>query len=281
MMSENKEKRMISDTGYEVRQSFHIGGKEILLAENQKVADGQFYLVCNYVDRGFIGEYSQAVTDDDYLGAVQEFTGRVGKEAAAVQAEFDARGLPGQLFTATDCYPHNYTEGIEGKVVAIKAAVFSPEYRRGDCQLVYAVRGNGAPANPRGNAVYCYHLNTGEHTRFERYEVLGVVKELPDWAQTCLARVKGEIDKPVEAKEFAGNYEIKERIEVGQKVFALGHCERAVNPYGTWQGHKNSKGDFDWGHYFDSYEEAKTDLHDRAAKEQERLDRPKRNGKGR
>ena len=61
-MSETEEKRMISDTGYEVRQAFRINGKEMLLAENQSAKDGQFYLVCSYKEYGIIGEYSQAET---------------------------------------------------------------------------------------------------------------------------------------------------------------------------------------------------------------------------
>ena len=279
-MDENKEKRMIGDTGYEVRQALKIGGNEILLAENLNAEDGQFYLVCNYSENGVICEYKLGMTSDDYLEIMSEFTERVKAEVDKIQTARDALNLPADLFTTADCYPRNYEESIEGQVVAIKSAVFSPEYRRGDMQLVYAVNGNGAAANPRGNAVYCYHLNDGSHTRFERYEVMGVVKEIPAWAQASLARLKAEIDKPAETKEFAGNYEITDRIEVGQKVFALGYCEKAAQPYGTWQGYKNSRGNFDWGHYFDTRERAKTDLHDRAAKEQERIDRPKRREEG-
>ena len=29
--------------------------------------------------------------------------------------------------------------------------------------------------------------------RFERYQVLGIVKELPDWAKDCLTAVKEQI----------------------------------------------------------------------------------------
>jgi len=36
--------------------------------------------------------------------------------------------------------------------------------------------GNGSKANPIGRAVYCYHLNDGKHTRFERSDVQGEVR---------------------------------------------------------------------------------------------------------
>jgi len=279
-MDDNNEKRMISDTGYEVRQAFCIGGKELLLAENQDAENGQFYLVCTYIDHGIIGEYKQAMTSDDYLEVVRNFSERISKETAEIEAERGAQNLPVDLFTAEDCYPHSYSESIEGKVVAIRPSVLSPEYRRGDMQLVLVSRGNGAGADPMGSAVYCYHLNSGVHTRFERNEVLGIVKELPDWANESLARLQGELDKPLEEKQYAGNYEIIERIEAGQKVFALGYSEKAVLPYGTWQGSKHCEG-FDWGHYFDSHEAAKDDLHDRAAAEQERAARTQRSSEAR
>jgi hypothetical protein len=177
-MKMNKEKRMISDTGYDVRQAFRINGKEILLAENLKAEENLFYLVCQYVETGIFGEYSSAVAGDDYLEALRVFTERINKEIGEIQIERDTLNLPANLFTAKDCYPHKYEEIIDGKVVVIKPEVFAPEYRRGDYQLVLVDGGDGTIANPRGNAVYCWHLNSGKHTRFERYDVLGVVKEL-------------------------------------------------------------------------------------------------------
>lgn len=280
-LAARQDKRMISDTGYEVKKTFPINGKEILLAENAKAGDGMVYLVCNYREQGIFAEYYTAIKCDDYLEAVQDFTGRINSEAEAVRAEKDALNLPADLFTADHCYPHDYSENISGQVVAIKAEVFSHEYRRGDNQLVYVTGGFGANANARGNAVYCTHLNNGEHTRFERYQVLGVVKPeaLPDWAKESLARIQDDKEKPAEEKEHAGNYEITERIEVGKKVLALGYSEKAPEPYGTWEGWKERKNSFNYGHYFSNYENAKADLQERAAYEQKLQTRHKRSDK--
>ncbi len=280
-MEENG-KRMVADTGYEVKQAMRIGGKEILLAENLNAEDGQFYLVATCRERGFLMEYSNPVTDDNYLDAVQDFVGRIVSEVEAIRAELTALNLPAAIFTKEHCHPHDYGVDIVGKVVAIKAEILSPEYRRGDVQLVYVTGGNGARGGARGNAVYCNHLNNGEHTRFDRRDVLGVVRSesLPQWAKENLARLQGEKEKPAAEKEFAGRYEISERMEVGQKVFALGHCAGAVQPYGTWQSHKTRKGDFDIGHYFSDYDTAKEDLRERAANEQQRIERPKRREDG-
>jgi hypothetical protein len=273
---------MISDTGYEVKQAFRINGKEILLAENQNAKDDQYYLVCNYTNNGIIAEYSIGVSSDDYLEVAQEFTERVSKEAAVVQAEINIRGLPKKLFTAKECYPNDYDASIENEVVVIKSEVFSPEYRRGEYQLIWAVSGNGAKANPSGHAIYCYQLNDGTHTRFERFDVLGVIRPecLPDWAAERLATIQEGKSIPDAESETIANYAILQRITVGKKVFVFGANLKAVQPYATWQGRTDRQG-YDTGHYFSDRAKALTDLHERAAKEQTYLDRPKRNDRSR
>lgn len=109
--------------------------------------------------------------------------------------------------------------------------------------------------------------------------MLGVVRPeaMPDWAKESLARLQGEKEKPLPEKQYAGKYEIIEQIGVGQKVFVLGRNPNAVEPYGTWQGYKNSSRGFDLGHYFSTRENAKADLHVRAGQEQKHLDCRKRN----
>ena len=191
-MNQDMKKRMISDTGYEVKQAFRINGKEILLAENPRADDGQFYLVCDYTEKGIIAEYAQAQVSDSYVEIVQVFSDRIAKEAMTIQVELDSLGLPSERITADECHPHSYDQSIVGQVVAIKESVLSPEYRRGDVQLVFVTGGNGSQANARGSAVFCYHLNNGEDTRFERRDVLGVVKELPDWAKARLAAIQAD-----------------------------------------------------------------------------------------
>jgi len=273
----DNEKRMVGGTGFEVKLAFPVNGKEIIIAENMRAEDGLFYRIYQYEDHGVLSEYSRGKGSDDYLEILREFTARIDKEVSAIRSERDALNLPCELFLSNRCYPHSYSESLEGKVVAIKAEVFSPEYRCGDNQLVYVTGGHGAQADSRGSAVFCYHLNNGRHTRFERQDVLGVVKELPEWAKESLARIQGDMDKPTGRKDYAGSYLITERIEAGQKVFVLGYNEKAVAPYGTWQGYADRRGNFNHGHYYSSYEEAKTDLGERAANEQERLSSKQRN----
>ena len=278
-MSDSNERRMIGDTGYEVKHSMYINGKDILIAENMDDSNGLHYLVCQYRENGIIGEYSLGEASGDYLEILREFVTRINTEISAIQSERDTLNLPGDLFTAAHCYEHDYRESIDNKVVVIKATVFSPPYRRGDNQLVLVAGGNGATANARGSAVYCYHLNDGKHTRFERYDVQGVMRpeHIPEWANHNLNRIRIENNKPSDKSEYAGKYEIIRRIVVGNYVFAMGHNPNAAMPYGTWISLKNNSCGFDSGNYFQTYSKAKDDLHARAGREQQQLDIPKRN----
>jgi hypothetical protein len=192
-MSKNNEKRMIGDTGYFVIESAWAGNQEFVLAENRKFAANQRYMVCTYTSNGIIGQYAEGVTTGDLAEARQEMNDRAAKETERITAELDSRGLPSELFTAEHCVPHDYKQNLNGTVVAIRADVLSPEYRRGSEQLVYVTGGFGASPNARGTAVFCRGLSDGEQTRFNRNDVLGIVKELPDWAKDRLTTVKAQI----------------------------------------------------------------------------------------
>ena len=106
--------------------------------------------------------------------------------------------MPPDIFTAEHCYPNDYGQSIDGKIVAIRSEVLRPEYRRGNVQLVLVSGGNGARGNPNGRAVYCYHLNNGEHTRFEWHDIQGEVRPefLPAWAKEKAAEIQAEKAAP-------------------------------------------------------------------------------------
>lgn len=178
-------RRMVSDTGYEVKQSFRVGTQEIIFAENKNAADGMCYFVGNYTENELLGQYANCIASDDYLEAVLDFSDRVSGQVEATKAEIAKIGLPTELFTAEHCYPNDYKQSIGGKIVALKADIFRPEYRRGDVQLILVDGGNGARANPSGRTIFCYHLNDGQRSRFYRQDVQGEVKPecLPLWAK--------------------------------------------------------------------------------------------------
>lgn len=189
------DKRFISDTGYAVARSEWVGGKKFLLAENPQADTAERYMVATYEQKAFLGQYSDCVVGDEYDDAAQEFEKRVNTAREEIESELNERGLPVDLFTAEHCIPHSYEQDINKKVVAIKAECLAPEYRRGSEQLMYVTGGFGASRNSRGTAVFCVQLSDGKKARYERYQVLGIVKDLPDWAKQRLDAVKKEIKR--------------------------------------------------------------------------------------
>lgn len=269
-------RRMVADTGYEVRQSIRIGNRELLMAENLKVEDGSFYMKAEYTENGLIGEYSQVVVDSDYLEILREFARGLHNQIEKVASEIGKAAYQPEPITARECHPNDYSQSIVGKVVAIKAETLRPEYRRGDMQLVLVDGGNGANANARGNAVFCTHLNDGTRTRFERYDVQGEMKELPPWAAARLDAISAERDAakqpPPESapQEKVAGYAISERVKVGKKAFVLAENSKAVSPFVTWQQLEGRSG-YDLGHYFSDRDKALADLHTRADRERESI----------
>jgi hypothetical protein len=150
-------------------------------------------MVCTYTSNDIIGQYADGIVTDDLMEARREMNGRAEKETARMTAELDNHGLPPELFTTRHCVPHDYGQDLNGKVVAIKAERLSFVYQRGSEQLIYVTGGFGASPHSRGTAVYCRHLSNGERARFNRSDVLGIVKELPGWAKDRLTAIKAQI----------------------------------------------------------------------------------------
>ena len=188
------DKRMVGDTNYEVKHAIRVGNKEIIFAENKKAEDGMCWFVGNYTQNEIFGEYADCQVSDDYLEAMLEFTDRVTMQIESVRNEINQSKVSCKVFTAEHCYQHDYSKSIDGEIVAIRAEFLRPEYRRGEVQIVLVNGGAGAIANPRGRAVFCYHLDDGRHTRFERHDVLGVIKAefVPDWAKEKAAAIIAE-----------------------------------------------------------------------------------------
>ena len=200
-MSTQIEKRMVADSNYEVRHSIRVGYKEILLAEDMLDDHGNFYLVSTYRSRGFSMTYTDNFVSDNYLEAMQDFIGRVGTELEIIRAEQATRDFQAELFNVEHCYPYSYKDNIVDKVISLKAESLRPECRRGDEQLVLVTGGLGAQGGVRGRGVNCLHLHTGEQEIYARSDVLGVVKEPPDWAKELLATIAPEWKPPAKERK--------------------------------------------------------------------------------
>ena len=187
------EKRMV-DT-YEIKHAIHIGDKEILFGVDERKSDCP-YMVCNCSWDNPLGieHYFNAMGSADYLEMMTEFTSRVTAQLEAVIAERTKITVPMQPFKLEHCIPIDSMQNLENKVVIINPERLRPEYRTADKQLVLVTGGFGAHANSRGRAVYTTNLYSGKESRWNREDILGVVRPeyMPDWAKERLAQIQSE-----------------------------------------------------------------------------------------
>ena len=130
---------------------------------------------------------------DEQRENMQIFCDRVQTQIEQTRAEQEKFKFNPTPFTVADCIPDMRNKSIVGKVVVINAEPKRYEYQHAAYQLVLAEGGNGATGG-RGQAVFGTCLATGEHSRWERYDVLGEIKpeRMPQWAKDALKTIQKE-----------------------------------------------------------------------------------------
>lgn len=196
----SEDKRMAHN--YEITQSIRIGEKEIVLGMDEGCEHPYF---CAYYEHNDIfGQYVDCMVGNDYAQMLGIYAQRIQAASDSLQVERDSVTVPKDMITADMCYPNDYKKSIEGKVIAIRSEVLLPEYQTADRQLYLCTGGFGSYANARGTACYCTNLYSGKECRWNRADVLGEMKELPEWAKDRLLAVmaqRAEKQKSRDSKE--------------------------------------------------------------------------------
>lgn len=195
-----KEKHNID--GYIELNSIQLAGRIAILAENTDAAEPYMVAECRWDNPFHAYEYYNAAVTADYLEAVGDYVLRQSALLTQLETERSVSGLPFQTLTAADCIPHALDGNITGKVIVIKPESLTHEYRTASHQLKICTGGNGTRPDARGSAVFCTDLYSGKDSRFERWDVAGVIdpSKMPVWAEQKLYEQQGKND-PATAKE--------------------------------------------------------------------------------
>lgn len=184
------EKRMVDS--YEVKTAIHIGGKEIVLAEDTAAAEPFMVCDCTHDNPFSIDVYDNIAVSADYLTIMLNFSYRLSEQVQRIDAERARRGISNQPLTAADCIKGSHRANYKNQLIVIKPETLTPSARTADHQLLLATGGNGCRPDARGMAVFCKNLFTGESARWERYDVAGIIDpaKMPEWTAEKLAALQ-------------------------------------------------------------------------------------------
>lgn len=192
MMADHEEKRMAGD--YEIFQAISVGMREIVMGESQNADTDERFLCAYCTVNELFAQYSGIMVSDDYTEILDLYQQRIREEIESLREELGKPGHEGiddRPVIEKGFVPVNYTDDLNGKVIVIRPDVLKREYRRSTRQYQLCTGGFGASPCSRGSACYCTNIYTGEKSRFERRDVLGIVHEdqMPDWAREKLEKL--------------------------------------------------------------------------------------------
>lgn len=204
-MSNGKDQRMAGS--YAIQSAFFINGKEIVFGIDDNEKEPYLVAHCKYDNPFGVPEYYNCVVSDKYADAMQEFGIRISQEAELSLETERQRGISNTL-TQDDCIPGSRNGDYEGELIVIRPAVLQRDRRTADHQLCRAEGGFGCKANSRGQAVYVKNIFDGRSMRYERNDVLGVIRpdRIPGWAKERLEPGRDQ-QKPEKPKKKHRSYE--------------------------------------------------------------------------
>jgi len=189
---------------YKVTNALHMGDKEYALCENMDDPHGLYYMTCIVRSNDFYEFYDEVLSGDNYLQIAKLFADRI--QTAIAEQIKEAEKHPVGLITADMCDGIR-DKNLEGEIIVIRAEELHPEYRTEAHQIVLCTGGNGAKPNARGSAVFCESLTDCEKGRFDRVNVLGILKKecYPEWVSERAAVIR-EFEKNPAVFEYGSKH---------------------------------------------------------------------------
>ena len=192
---------------YAIRSAFFINGKEIVFGIDDKEKEPYLVAHCKYDNPFGVPEYYNCVAFDDYAEAMELLGRRISQEAEMSMETTIRRGVSNTL-TAEDCIPGSRSGDFQGELIVIRPDCLQRDRRTADYQLCRAVDGFGCKANAHGQAVYVKTVFDGRSLRYDRSDVLGVIRpdRIPGWANERLEQGKDQL-KPKTPRKKHRSYE--------------------------------------------------------------------------
>lgn len=182
-----KNEPRMADT-YEIETSFYLNGKEIVFGADEKAELRYMVGFCSINPIFGFEQYHDCIGTNNYAEAMQEFGQRIKAEAELALETQRKRGIFDTL-TIDDCIPGSRNGDYEGELVVIRADVLQRDKQTADYQLCRATGGFGCKPSAGGRAVFCQTVYDNREMRYDRTDVLGVIKpeRVPDWAKERIA----------------------------------------------------------------------------------------------
>lgn len=199
---EKTERKFVSDTKYEIVQDVNVDGTHYIFAVDENADNNMRFFVgeANYCDL-FIC-YENNTISDDYIEAMSEWTSRLCKAVKRCSESLEKIKKDGvKLTTLSFDDVDTSIQDYKNKVVVIKPSSIIYESQYAHCQLAFVTNGNGCSPRSMGTAVYCDSIYTGESARWERNDILGVIRtdRVPEWAKKKVAELQKKYSEAITA----------------------------------------------------------------------------------
>jgi hypothetical protein len=112
------------------------------------------------------------------------------------------------LFSEEDCLQTGYEMSIDGKVIVLHSSALPKDFVQAKYQMYFCTGGNGSKPNPIGRSIFTVSLAEGEKIRWNRNDVLGILKPelLPEHARLQLSQIRpsGALDLKTNEPQYSG-----------------------------------------------------------------------------
>lgn len=196
----NIEREIISvDNGnYEVENEINILGTHYFTAYDKK--SELPFMVGNKRRNDILVQYDNLLVFDDYVVALEEWNKRISDGIEKIKQE-QARFGDLSVLRKDDVELIKPETSIKNKVVVIRPDCLIHESQYSQKQLYFVESGFGVEGNSRGRSVFCRSISDDSRVRFDRKDVLGVIRsdKIPDWAKEKINEIQKAVSSPVTA----------------------------------------------------------------------------------